>query len=398
MSFIYSSSVRQIPIAETLQLAKSFARNLQITRVTNVTRLDRVGVPVFCSIRPGAQAGSLCVNAGKGLSEEEAQIGAYMEAIEFAMAEYGTTGVKTIAATVRDLACNVQDFCPLQNKAISLSGPIHCVEAEELLTGKQQLIPAQLVYLPFPEDLKGIRVFAATSNGLSSGNSILEATIHGIAEIIERDITSFQTFRNTSAFVLPDSYSDPIQNVARAVNDAGLRLFVRYCPNEFNIPLFKAVVCDLMEHNPIYVSAGFGCHTDRNIAITRAVCESLQSRLSFIHGGRDDLTKRYREFHGWDQARIQHHTTFLIQRAASNVSTISFDQVLSSREQTTKLDEIFATLINVLSRAGFSTIYRVALTKPTDPLHVVRILIPKMEFYDPLSPRVGVRLANVFKQ
>ena len=94
----------------------------------------------------------------------------------------------------------------------------------------------------------------------------------------------------------------------------------------------------------------------------------------------------------------QQRTTFLIQRAASNDSTILFDQVQSPLEQTTKLDEIFATLINVLTRAGFSTIYRVVLTKPTDPLHVVRILIPKMEFYDPVAPRVGVRLANVFKQ
>src|SRR4026208_582474 len=87
----YSSSVREVKIATTLKRAKQFSRNLGITRVTNVTRLDRVGIPVFCSIRPDAQRGSLCVNAGKGLTEEEACVGAYMEAIEFALAGFGAS-------------------------------------------------------------------------------------------------------------------------------------------------------------------------------------------------------------------------------------------------------------------------------------------------------------------
>src|ERR1043166_3908070 len=114
----YSSSVRQVPIAVTLKHAKELSAKLGITRVTDVTRLDRVGVPVFCSIRPGAQPGSLCVNAGKGLTQEEARVGAYMEAIEFALAEYGASSIQTVLAKPRDLLGaalhpdGVLDFCP----------------------------------------------------------------------------------------------------------------------------------------------------------------------------------------------------------------------------------------------------------------------------------------------
>src|SRR5579862_6644062 len=90
----YSSSLRTVRIEITLSHAIPLAEKLGISRVTDISRLDRVGVPVFASIRPGAQRGSLCVNAGKGLTAAEARVGAAMEAIEFAMAEFGTPGIE----------------------------------------------------------------------------------------------------------------------------------------------------------------------------------------------------------------------------------------------------------------------------------------------------------------
>ena len=58
---------------------------LGISRVTDITRMDRLGLPVFASVRPRGKA--LCVHAGKGLLPADARIGALMEALEFAIAE-----------------------------------------------------------------------------------------------------------------------------------------------------------------------------------------------------------------------------------------------------------------------------------------------------------------------
>ena len=63
-----SSSLRICPLEETLRKAAPFAAALGVSRVTEITWLDRVGVPVCASVRPAAQPGSLCVNAGKGLT------------------------------------------------------------------------------------------------------------------------------------------------------------------------------------------------------------------------------------------------------------------------------------------------------------------------------------------
>src|SRR5208282_6051864 len=102
-SVLLSSSMRTSTPEATLARAKSRAGALGITRVTDITRLDHVGIPVYASIRPGAAAGSLCVNAGKGFHPIEAEVGAYMEAIEFALAEPGASHVALVRATAGDV-------------------------------------------------------------------------------------------------------------------------------------------------------------------------------------------------------------------------------------------------------------------------------------------------------
>ena len=45
-----------------------------ITRITEITHLDRVKIPVFSSIRPTAQSGGVSVYAGKGATVEQAVV------------------------------------------------------------------------------------------------------------------------------------------------------------------------------------------------------------------------------------------------------------------------------------------------------------------------------------
>src|SRR4051794_14674451 len=90
-----SSSLRVRSLADTLAIARRIAPTVGITRVTDTTSLDRLGVPVVASIRPSATRGSLCVSAGKGMTVEEAEVGAYMEAIELAWAEPRRTILKS---------------------------------------------------------------------------------------------------------------------------------------------------------------------------------------------------------------------------------------------------------------------------------------------------------------
>lgn len=398
--FRLSSSLRAERLEVTLARARSLAQDLGISRVTDITQLDCVGVPVFASIRPNAQPGSLCVNAGKGISVEEARVGAYMEAIEYAFAEYNRASLKVSMVPAGDVyegrtrSEAILDFCPIMNAEIDLESPIACVEAKDICSGETFQVPAELIFLPFPSQLRGERYFGSNSNGLASGNSILEATVHGLAELIERDICSFQAIKDDSELLSNRSLPSAIKNIKSSLASVGMNLYVRHLVNVFEIPYFMAVVAEKESHDPIYISVGYGCHPWKDIAVTRAVCEALQSRLSFIHGGRDDLLNRHKRFARLSRKARMAYAENLLTKVSRNGSSLQFSGIPDRSGSATNLESALAVLTDALARNGFTRVLRVVYTPSDFPLHVVRILVPGLECFTETTARVGFRLRD----
>jgi ribosomal protein S12 methylthiotransferase accessory factor len=387
----------------TFDHAKALARVLGISRVTDITRLDCVGVPVFASIRPDAQPGSLCVNAGKGITVAEARVGAYMEAIEYAFAEYNRASLNVLWAPAGEIyegkrrRDSILDFCPVMNAEIDLDEPLPCVETTDLSSGRKYLVPAELVFLPYPSELGGSRYFGSNSNGLCSGNSVLEATIHGIAEVIERDICSFQSINDSSELVSNRSLPAAVRKIESSLSAVGMNLYVRYVENIFRIPYFMAVVAESKVINPIYVSVGYGCHPLKEIALTRAVCEALQSRLSFIHGGRDDLVNRYERFKRASSKSQARYADHLLARVSKNGSAVRFGSIPDRSSAVVDLTSALDVLLDALAQNGFKRVLRLVYTPPDLSLQVLRVLVPRLECFTETTARVGVRLRDYVK-
>ena len=397
--FPLNSSLRAVPPEVTLRRARAVAGRLGISRVTDITRLDWAGVPVYASIRPGALPGSLCVNAGKGVTPLEAQVGAYMEAIEYAFAEYGRSRLRVLSATPRDVLDGrtrpdaVLDFCPAMGMEVALDEEMACVEAEEIVTGERLLVPAELVFLPTPAGF-GARYFGSNSNGLASGNTVLEATVHALAEVVERDVCSFHSLDDRSALVEPASLPPPVSDIASALAPRGLELHVRYLKNDFGLPLFSAAVAEPEGFDPVYVSAGFGCHPSRQIAVVRAVCEAFQSRLSFIHGGRDDLNERSEHFEGWTAKRRARYASRLLKKFKGGRARVRFEETDDHTPALDGLESAAGVMLAALGRNGFRRVLRVGYTPARFPLQVVRVLVPGLECFTETTARVGPRLRD----
>jgi ribosomal protein S12 methylthiotransferase accessory factor YcaO len=76
---------RTVDPATTLARMQPHLASMGITRIANVTGLDRIGVPVVMVSRPNSR--SLAVSQGKGLTLEAAKASGVMEAIELYHAE-----------------------------------------------------------------------------------------------------------------------------------------------------------------------------------------------------------------------------------------------------------------------------------------------------------------------
>lgn len=390
------SSLRLRSAEESLVLVEPLARARGVSRVTDTTWMDRLGLPVFAAIRPDAAEDSLSVHAGKGGTAAEAKIGAYMEAIEFSYAEYGRNQVPVRLATPVEILdsfggqLQFPEFCPSANypNDVQADDLFGVVQAEELLGLPQPvLVPAELVFCPY--DGPGRLLYGASTNGLASGNTVAEATVHGLAEVMERHVDAFLKFGAPSYWVDPDSLPAHLRAMTARFAQAGMQFHLRYAPNPFGLPHFSGYVLEDAEH-PAAMASGMGFHCNRDIAATRAIVEAAQSRLTTIHGGRDDLVALHLLFHqlGREQERAAKHA--LRAEVADRRLTIAYDEV--PQVQARSVEEAQSALSAGLQQAGLRHLARVALTEPDCPFQVVRVIVPGAEFYNTSHRRVGPRL------
>jgi ribosomal protein S12 methylthiotransferase accessory factor len=132
-------------------------------------------------------------------------------------------------------------------------------------------------------------LFQVTSNGLATGNTVADAVLHGLVELIERDSVASCTTRpqRERRYVDPATCRHPVaRRTFEALRAADCTVLVRDITGRVGLPCYAAVVWS----PDVPVSCGgYGCHVDRGIAIGRAMAEATQTRLAFIAGARDDI-------------------------------------------------------------------------------------------------------------
>ncbi len=71
---------RVVSPVQTLERIRPHLTDMGITRLANVTGLDRVGIPVVMAMRPNSR--SVAVSQGKGVDLNAAKASAVMESVE----------------------------------------------------------------------------------------------------------------------------------------------------------------------------------------------------------------------------------------------------------------------------------------------------------------------------
>ena len=390
------TSLRCRPARETLWAAQRLMPALGISRVTDITRMDRLGLPVCASIRPRGR--TLRVHAGKGLDLDEARAGALMEAVEYAVAEQASAAAADAHISVGEFvaqfggALRLVDFAPALGQPVTADRRIAAVTCEDLCSGQDRLVPAELVHMPWPAD-DGPPLFGWSTNGLASGNTLAEATLHALYEVLERDALAMNRAGDNSIAIDNNSLPGSVRAWAAAWQAQGIALAVRQMPNDFDLPCFEAHL-----HEPastdVNLAGGSGLHAQAPIALARAVCEAAQSRLSFIHGGRDDITGFFA--HAAQAARTGAAATAgeqqLIASLMDSRGAINFNAATPL-----PLPPTLAALLERLAARGFGTVLRRQLDLPDGALrraglHVVKVVVPRCETVLGNPMRMGPRL------
>ncbi|MEW2514651.1 YcaO-like family protein [Streptomyces sp. NPDC046870] len=275
---------------ETWAAIRGLLPRAGVTRVADVTWLDHIGIPVFQAVRPNAL--TLSVSQGKGTTPAAARVSAAMEALEVWHAEhFPPTGVHARVSDVqRSLTYEIGGLRSAPRSCLSGDTVLEWAPARTLDEDpRETLLPAALFRL----DALVARewrppLFTVSSNGLASGTTYDEAVTHALYEVVERDALAASARAGNRTRVAPDSVTGTPRLLLDRLATAGMNVLVEHCPSPVGTPCFAARLRS--EDLPVEF-IGSGAHRDPGRALTRALTEAAQSRLSAIAGTREDLTK-----------------------------------------------------------------------------------------------------------
>jgi len=403
---------RILPAEETFYRVRQEARCLGVTRLADLTGLDRIGLPVYSAIAPDS-SDVISVYNGKGTRRIDAMVGALMEAIERLVAL--NRRLPLIEGSFRELSRhhNVLDPGSVSEALrddYSETRIYAWVEGQDIISDATVLVPARLAgYLwrdvPHPSPF----VFSNT-NGLAAGNCRQEAICHALCEAIERDawtmaeLGSHDMPRLRRSIVYGRDHAEGADDFEMCpcldVEDLelmeyyrtiGLHPVVRDITTELAIPTIIASVADDEVPGFPMAHSGLGCHPDADVALRRALTELAQSRCVDIQGVREDITPADAPFTGG----LSLHTRRI--SALNRQSWYLAESVTTRRPSelpSVVNDDIQSDLDHILGRLAACSMKQVIVvdfTPPGAPYAVVRVIVPGIEYWASDHGRIGHR-------
>ncbi|MEM9593403.1 MAG: YcaO-like family protein [Acidobacteriota bacterium] len=401
------AATETIPLGRTRSLEETegavlrIQNRIPISRISDLTPLDRLGLPVYSVTTPLAR--DLTTHLGKGMDDAAARVSALMEAVERVSAEEPPPGTVEAASfhqlTGRgELALDAEDFDLPTGSTWDRESEFNWVPAELRHWGRpseRALLPADLAISPPREGL----LDAVDTNGLAAGNDLVEAAVHGVCEVVERDAQGQLEFQGLHGgageflpkpqVVDPTSLPAPAATWVSHIEDHGLSTVLHDLTGDIRVPGFRALILDPAYPTPTglepRVFAGWGTSLNPGVAVMRAVSEAVQSRLGVVQGARD----------AWNATAFDRRAATREGRlqAWRSEPEVAFEDTAAARAADTAVTpaEKLEALQERLAAVGLERLVIVDLTRPDLDIAVVRVRVPGLSSFLVNRRRVGWR-------
>ena len=376
---------RVMSVETTEARALAILALVPITRISDVAPLDRLGLPAFSAVTP--LAADLTSHMGKGRDAVSAKVSAIMEAVERVSAEApapGTTRRASFAELARDAGNDVIDPASLTLPGDSAYRPdtmFTWVHSHDLIADRPVWMASDLVTNP---PVEGI-LHEVDTNGLAAGNTRLEAIVHGLCEVMERDAWSQNEFVTLFAdegdqepaqrWIDLETLQDDAGSWVERIRSAGFDLVLHDITNDLGVATVQALLTDpeyvtSSGHRPMHFQ-GMGTHPCAATAVFRAISEAVQARLSVIQGARDAYNTTPYSTRSYTKARRAEQLAPRADIAFSDVVSVWHDDLLGDLE----------FLIDRLLGAGFEELIVTDLTQQRLDIPVVRVRVPGLSAF-----------------
>jgi thioglycine synthase len=433
-------STRVRSIEDTLSEIIPLCKEIGVTRISDITFMDKLYIPNYTAILPGTDD-IIWVYGGKGITKSRAIVSALMEAIERYSSLSGACPRSFVQGTYLQLS---QSYSKVLNPA-EVVEPVNqeyddkfvimdFLSGFDLLANEEVLVPAEIaLYRHSPKHSASCVFSHSHTNGLASGNVVEEAICHALCEVIERDAVSIadlcascipynmlesmidifkkgdtygdlftkisieNTFVDDSS-IFPDvdiseivDEFEPINQLVKKFSDTHVPLLIKdITQKDIGIPTILASSSEWITHDYGYFARGYGAHPDARIALIRAITELSQTRAVNIQGARDDLKKiQYKENDEIQKRKWQ----FMCSSGTKKI--IEFSEIATHMNEDIKDD--IKLILHGLKKAGLKRAIIVDLTNPNIRTPVIRAIVPGLETFEVTNSVMGNRAREFFR-
>lgn len=363
-----------------------------ITRIANLTHLDRIAVPVVCAVVPESRD-DVSIYGGRGITLQAARCAALMEtverqtAVECILPERTQTPARTPGI---DLV-----MCGLKEEYADT--PMPFVPGVDIVSGAPLLLPKALVQMPW----RGAPAFPAThTNGLAAGAAWDSAIVRALLEVIERHLWALVHAR---AHLRPKHMlgrlfgaapmamiDDPVEELQLPCGQESVDGLWKRCVDsgstlrvvvmrESDLPIaMTATLCERSGGTP-RVHTGSGCAWSATDAALGAITEAVQCRVADTQAARENILRR-----SDPPARFAIHTR---RRSFQPYGRWYFDgptrKIMLAdlpaqryEEPGESLSQLLKALVHVAPAVAIVT-----LSPPGAVYHVVRAIVPQLESF-----------------
>ena len=393
----FKGTHRVIDPERTIEINEDKLKTAGITRIADITDLDRIGLPIYTAIRPTAEEGAVSIYGGKGISKDHARASAMMEGFERYSAERQNSDEVT-TATLNEIS-ELGDYVnpeslnlPKDFRKENLdSMKLEWSPAKDMISGKEYFIPTNAIYHPYIHGNDCESLFKSNTNGLASGNILEEAILHGIFEVIERDAWSIfeLTHKNYAQISLDTIESNIVNDTIEKFESQGIKIKLMDFTADVKVPTIAASADDTVTKDAGLLTLGMGTHLDPEVAILRALTEVAQSRATQINGAREDTVRAdFAREAGYERMKRINKYYFREENEKIDLSSIE-------NKSATSITEDLEIVKEELIANDIDKILYYDLTRPELDVSVVRVIIPEMEIYAIDPSRAGYRFLKV---
>jgi ribosomal protein S12 methylthiotransferase accessory factor len=370
---------RTAPPEETYERIRPHFKTAGITRLADVTGLDRIGIPTALAFRPNSP--TLSNSSGKGFLRVAALVSGAMEGIELYHAENPRLPVRR--ATYAELEAGghaiPRDRLLLsQGSLFTTTHPELWVEGWDIVGQRPMWAPfSQVAMVAHPDTYPALWMpFPMSSNGLASGNVMIETLCAALLEVIERDAMACHVMaRRHAAYPHPRIRLETIRfpmvlDLLDRFHRAQIGVTLYDLTVDTDVPVFMAAIYDRVDRH-VGMYSGYGAHLDPEIAMIRALTEAVQSRLIYIAGSRDDYFR-----HDYLKHRLHDGVTEV---AVLESQPAEVDVSARRSQATTTFEGDVGVVIEKLRRVGLDQVIVVDLTHEEVGIPVARVIVPGLE-------------------